>query len=391
EKANNIKKLSEEYTNELNKNVDDKDLKEHIDKLNKLKEKLESTKKELDELINNFDILNYGKLQGQNCVQFKKGSYTLTLKNKLKLSDRWIVFLSSHTDTTKPIDIWYYSSKSQGGTWRYCYYTNMYQKGKNYTATTMVDFHIQTFINNNFDIIPTTTIDNQIGVTYCNNERDFMNYADSNERHIENNVFEPLKLLDSAKSLRGLESLEQYITKFKKNEFFNKMLEIIHKERDRQKSIPQSIHKTLFIYVTSFNTYLENYFELVKNSEEFIGTSKFNVNESFFDFMYKKVTIKRKGTNDKYDIYFGEYIYKNIINEQFNGKYNIPLLITVADTSINRLGLYQLIVDAGAYLYKPLDYIDQCDKSFNCQERNINNEYIFIGDINNNKWPLNLL
>jgi hypothetical protein len=85
---------------------------------------------------------------------------TFKYVEKINEKDRIFVWLKSKTPSdTEELDFVVYKSNSQG-MWRYFTCIQMFgcpYKWEDYTTTTMIDFRLQNFLNNNFDSIPTVS------------------------------------------------------------------------------------------------------------------------------------------------------------------------------------------------------------------------------------------
>lgn len=129
-------------------------LKKLIDEI----EKLEKTRNELKEKLSKCTKID--GIRFKLIEKGKKGKY-----NVVKL----ISFDGSETT-----ELVFYHSNSQGGFWRLCFsslmfnmlikkYSNHYEKGENYTLSSFIDIRLQIFINNNID----TLKEGECDVDYC--------------------------------------------------------------------------------------------------------------------------------------------------------------------------------------------------------------------------------
>jgi hypothetical protein len=79
--------------------------------------------------------------------------------------------------------------------------------------------------------------------------------------------------------------------------------------------------------------------------------------------------------------------YYPIVNLVCSDRFHyMPMLLTVPETRVNAFGVYTLYINAGAFVCKMFDYLEQCDETeaanFQCTER-----YAYVGDRYNELFP----
>jgi len=306
-------------------------------------------------------------------------------------------------------EIWFYLSQSQGGAWRYCYFNkSKFEKGHNYTSTTMVHFKLQKYI---WKIHPILKIinDKKLGIDICNVGKDFINKIDTEKRNLDENIFKPMRNIEPAKSIRNVKYIQNYVkseliasstqSEIYFNKYKNILTEIYSKNKDSyNKALSDTTNKydnVIILYnliQTTMNQYCNETFKKIGDSDE-IYKHDYEINNCKFESIYKKTTIvKQYGeSHPEFDIFFMIYKFTNPMNSKYNGTYNLPLLVTKKNAKINTFGLYENIINTGFYVYKPVEYWSQFAKT-NINKDNpryINDHYAFIGDLLTNRFPFN--
>jgi hypothetical protein len=355
------------------------------------------------------DILPFEKkIEREHFIKHEKmdlpsitiGKYTFTLEGKQLYSDRHHVLVRVNDKR-----FMFYTSLSEGGFWRLCYLHSylftMYEKGKHYILSSFVHIDLQMFINNHYNnLVEGSFIDN-----YCkNNEKNqvleqIINVLTSNERHISITNDPIFKILSKCKPgfclryqsvlYKMAEEVNKLMMEDKENENIYKKFITIYEE-----SKSTTLLEKISSFYRAINMLMEKYYTLVKDTVIHLGKFIFKIDEeSDISHEIYSVTIINNLTKTQYTLIYSRYIL-NVKDFDFNGEYYIIINLLPSDAQINEFGVYDKVIDVGIYVYKIMNYEDQCNISNDFNERTINVRnrcYVFIGDILNNVWPLYIL
>ena len=169
---------------------------------------------------------------------------------------------------------------------------------------------------------------------------------------------------------------------------------IIEKEAPKIK-LPDDYKIEIFKnYLKMVGDYLKDITEIVRG-KEYLGTYKFIPKKDqqvslTFNIYSIKLRIKN---SDIYNFIVAQYEYINTVNPTYNGTYNTILNVVPDNVSINRLGLYSKYVNMGIYICKIFEYHEHSMATVVGAGRKLSSksQYIFIGDLYTDVFPLNLL
>lgn len=318
----------------------------------------------------------------------------------------------------------FYTSKSEGGFWRYAYSEDRYDKGYDYIVTTFCHFELQNFINNNLLTKNIVTLDTEINESVAYNL--FRTFVNTPNREIKDDVFQVLQkclsgycFMDIAPIVRVFDEMNMYrleenlqifynenANKFKEyldqENFWTSMTKLKNIKTELKKIGSDERNSTEFqnIYFTTIQNlynaiskYIEFYFMVISDKGKYISQFNNKTDNLIIDMAIYEIVIQNKITNAKYKLYYGIYDYKNINQPtKYDGKYKIILLITGADSKINICGVYDKVIYAGIYIYKIMEYMNRSTINNERRVTGIKPEdYIFIGDLMKNVWPLNII
>lgn len=346
------------------------------------------------------DDLN--KNQGKTIIL---NNYQFTSINKGVANKREHVLIESkNVSTNDTLQFAYYRSNSEGGYWRACVYSGLpwagipykYEKGSDYVTSSFVDLYLQNFINKNYDQLP--NLDNILDECKFNfkNENASLNQISKiivdNERIISDPILYALSKCKSGKCFRNKFDINEYIDSLNSNKKYEqelkKKFEAIQKEN---LTLNQSIIK---IY-EGISEYIKEYFTCDLSTISEIGEYTFKYSDNIrISHNFYKIIIQNKVNNQKYRLFYSRYQYINENKTDFNGTYYSIVNIVPLDAKTNQFGLYDKIMSVGIYIYKIIEYKDQCNIDDKNREIDITGSstcYTFIGDFMSNVWPLNII
>ena len=335
---------------------------------------------------------------------FVLGKYTFTKDNRNHINLKSI--FTDQTGTKKETIFACYRSRSEGGFWRSCIPRfnipdrGWYEKGANYITSSFIHLDLQIFINSNYDKL--TEVGENLISAYCNANKELFHFLYDENRFAKDDVLAPLKdckagecfksygICDFVKKL-GDKNLKSSYEIDLHSLLSSKLTELTCNQPPHMQ-LNANLNEHIGIFYEGLSEYLSKYFK-IENYHRFIGS----FSDGFYDY---KVTntlyelhITNLESNKKYILYLNNYNYFNK-PEQFNGIYKHITNIVPIESKITKFGLYSEIMDVGTYIYKPIEYLVQCQ--LNNRTRVINTGgfggcYVFIGDFQTNVWPLNYI
>lgn len=381
--------------------------------------------------INNH-ILEYCQGRGYlGCIRKQIGDYIFVLVGKDTKSDYKKVHYISFS-VNSPYDRFHcmaYTSKSEGGIWRFCLmvdevlvpgmnpWKGLYCKGNDYITSTCLSFELQDYINRYNDKLQeeekniSEIFGNTSGYKHVNDEKGYknraieiFNYINDDSRIVDDELI--FKILDKCSAgvcfstsgkenimdllLGILKNIEDIIPKDKLNIFANKITKTSKQLKDE--SFEELIPKlyTLMSDIMEYNFDLTDDMPTKISKEPYIY--KYDDNVTFVHNFYS-IKIQSKKTKKKYNVVYSRYLYFDKKRTELTKYYFIILNIIPEIAKITKYGLFDKIVSAGVYIYKPMDYDSQLNLLPNSDimitKLKDKTYYFFIGDYLTSLFPLN--
>ena len=341
--------------------------------------------------------------------------------------------LYSHNTTSQnntPTKFYVYSSNSNTGIWRLCYYFVEYEKGNDDVTSSSVHIILQMFITNIYK-----KIHKDIKKWYRHGYKNNNNVHKVTEYRCNNQDIRNSIMRKSTQSNVIFDYLNRLCTSANCLQDSNIIVRVTEILKNHYKITPlQKTDNNFDNFIQVFNRVMRNKFKLINNDSDILYNIKTNLSFINVDMNIKKCTIQTINNSDEtYDIFYGDYMVKHVpINsykkkngisedtepmefansyvykfEQHFGrlpypitpceltndkKYKIILNVVKKDTHVNKYGLYEEYTSAGIYIYKIFEYHQKINGTYienmNCKSPLIDNNYLFIGNLMNKFWPL---
>jgi ubiquitin C-terminal hydrolase len=350
-------------------------------------------------ILDTIDIINsYSKdnLEIKELDEFTiaKGGFTFKILERGKFGSRdSVVIEASNKNETKKYS--YYRSHSEVGLWRACYfisYTGQLYKGVNYITASFVDIDIQNLINKKYDKLNTNeTID-----TYCSSDTLSNLLADRN-RIVNDPIFNTLSRCKAGECFKSTWKIKNYIDRLQDTGYDYELKKLLCETDENCDNILNNDKKLLEqikgMY-KAISEFVEKYFEIT-SEPNYIGentvTYKNESEQTKIIHNFFEIKIKNKVNNKEYKLIYSKYEFKKTSNSNFNGEYYTIINIVPAKENLTIFGLNYDIVSAGVYIYKILEYKEQCNIKDRDRSVSVDNKscYIFIGDLMTNIFPFN--
>jgi len=325
--------------------------------------------------------------------------YKFTLLNKGMANNREHVLLESINikSNDKKSIFAYYRSNSEGGYWRACVWGwyGAYDKGINYVTSSFINIELQNFINQQYNSL--SNIENILHNCYLktllNNKADELMDQIYNEDRIQQDlIIDVISDCKAGECFRSDFDIKKYINGLSDKWAYEKELKGLLQQIDTEQSLNEIIKKMY----ENISKFMEDYFTCDLDTISYIGkyifkyTSDIQISNEFY-----KVNIENRKHQTKYTLFYSKYEYENKKRPKFNGTYYCIVNMVPTDSQITKYGLYDKIVSAGVYIYKIIEYKQQCN--IDDGDRHIESPsggdacYTFIGDFITNLWPLNII
>lgn len=349
-----------------------------------------------NEQIERKEILTKEKSKAQNAGHhIKIDGITFYPVCKYKYTGRQMIFVIS-SNGSDMIPLVFYSSCSQSSMLRLCVFNVSYKKGHDYTSSSFVHIDLQKYIISILDSLDVRDVFN----VYCGTEskkeqklhKEKKDAIDDERRYIEDPVFQPIVeiginfLVIGGKNLKGFFFDDELTGKDKElADIAKSKINIPMTGKLNRRQIQLDIIKKLSGIISQ---YMANNFEH-SGKNEFLYSYSSECDRFKFENSIYRTTITKKGTNEQFQILYNKY---RRLDD--NKTYGIILLVTPIHSKVNKYGLYDKCVAVGIYAYKALDYNKQLkyhgtNNMFEwINKNNIGYSYSFIGDVQNDMFPL---
>jgi hypothetical protein len=168
-------------------------------------------------------------------------------------------------------------------------------------------------------------------------------------------------------------------------DFYEYMLNSIMPESENVFKIGSKDYKKI---LEQFSDLFETNFTVIEETRKYLFSTSFKFENSDTKFnmsVYSVIVVSNKDIYKRFKVLYSVYQYYNEEDSQNSGKtYTSIIVIQVDNEDINHLGLPKVIVAAGAYTCKIVEYLAQ-GKFIDCPF--INSTYCFMGNVMTDLWP----
>lgn len=342
-------------------------------------------------------IKNKIQINNHSIPLFEKDNYIFNVIGHGTVNNRLFVLIESHTKSQTDVNRFvFYRSDSEVGMWRACLrrFDGVLIKGEyDYVTQTLIDIELQNYINQHYkktDAYPELIIK-------CINDPDKGNNLsaliktmhDKNRIH-QDLIFDTLKQCKAGICFEQTISIKQFVEELDKGSILDKELRSYINTNIDKNDVLNNI-QTIYNAISMF---MENHFILDPQKPIFIGTNTISYNTATFNMKYYKTKIINKDTKQEYILIYAIYVYNKIHTPALNGTYYTIINIIPIDDIITKFGMHSKFVTAGVYIYKILEYEEQCKLKDDARQIKMWSGkeikcYMFIGDTMTNVWPLN--
>lgn len=135
--------------------------------------------------------------------------------------------------------------------------------------------------------------------------------------------------------------------------------------------------------VDAVATVMKNNF-ICKSDYTKLYNKKVTLGDAQFDVTYMKVTLIENGSGDKFILYYVDYTVS--LPKFGSERYNTPIYIEYDDAILNQYGMNKPWVNPYGYVPNIIEHSGQV--SVSGDDRSINGDYVFVGDLCSGMWPL---
>jgi len=351
----------------------------------------------------------------KSLIKFVKDDIEFTLIDRNVPLGRDHVRIRSHNlKTKKTINFVCYRSNSEVGLWRACVYwagVKTYYKGSDYITSTFINIELQNFININYEKLPKLDKDFTIYCSTFSKDDTLQEYVKttkeleviiSTPREVEDQIFKVFKICGAGMCFKTSFVIDNFIKNLKDNEVYEKEFKtILQKDKpiNDQNEVDliygkpdKYLHVNIKHVYKSMTELMSKYFILLDTKSVYIGSNKVVYNDTTIDLKFYQRTIKNTINSNEYNLFYAKYTFMKT-GSPHNGTYYTIINVLPKDAKLIEFGIYDKIVSAGTYIYKILEYKEQCKIDDRGRSVDVDRKscYVFIGDFMSDLWPLNLI
>lgn len=174
--------------------------------------------------------------------------------------------------------------------------------------------------------------------------------------------------------------------------FYEEMLDVILPTQGTNEALTLDIQDDDYRKILEMLASLvEKNYVVIPATRKFLFDNRFIIGDGTFNMsIYSVMMVKKSNIYERFKLIYSVYTYKNSRDGSRDGTYNNIIAIQLDDNDVNRLGIPNVIVAAGAYVCKTIEYHAQSMRTFpSCTV--LDPKYCFIGYVLTDLWPLNTL